>query len=519
VRAPLRLASSLIALFSALDAAAAPEATVNVTPGDGLERIEIAIPGKLLSMSNLRDGDSAQLVMLLVDPIEPASDDSACNVRRAPRNPRQLWEVRPTSAGAEARPVRLELSPDVAAIHAADLDADGRDELLLVRPTAVSSLSRSSSGEWSAAETTRLDAEAFDGAGGTLEHSALELAHDSRMLTVVGLGSTRFFALNAGAAEQQLTLIAELATPVQHELRRNGLQIVGTRVIRIGNNPVVGDWFASLPQAVGDRRLSALLLAPEAPTADKQRLECWMQLPAAERLIEHTFQMIDGKPRLIVTTMPSDKLNLFGEKRLRVFDLQADRSRLGHPPVFTTETRINLWQPTHFWIRDDDGDGRDDLILGYWKGLNKDRVVLDFYRGNGAGGFAAHPRSTAFDVADAERSFLHFGEDLDGDGATDLLLVSKGKLRWHSGTSPAKRRKSLVVRKPRWTLDLGRGAPETRRQSVGLNMQGMSSSFADPSGRTPAPIDWDGDGQIEIYYASDDVEKQELVLTVIGRRR
>jgi len=48
-----------------------------------------------------------------------------------------------------------------------------------------------------------------------------------------------------------------------------------------------------------------------------------------------------------------------------------------HAPLFAVETRVNAWQSVRLFVRDVDGDGRDDLVLGYWKGLTDDRVVLE----------------------------------------------------------------------------------------------------------------------------------------------
>jgi hypothetical protein len=149
---------------------------------------------------------------------------------------------------------------------------------------------------------------------------------------------------------------------------------------------------------------------------------------------------------LLAETMPSDKLSLFGEKLLRLFPLEADRSRLGPAPLFAVQSGMNLWQDAHPVLVDVNRDGRMDLVIGYWKGLMSPRVALEAYVREPDGSFRSSPRTTAFDVKNGEGSYLHYGDDLDGDSLPDLLVRRDESWLLHSGL-PSSSGKKLVDRK------------------------------------------------------------------------
>jgi hypothetical protein len=175
--------------------------------------------------------------------------------------------------------------------------------------------------------------------------------------------------------------------------------------------------------------------------------ECWARLPEAEDLMDRDVVLFDGVPLLVTTTKEAGKLGLLVEKRLRVHPLRADRSRLGVEPLLAVESRMNLWQEPRFSSPDIDGDGRADLAAAYWKGLKDSRLVIDVYLRNEDGSFREKARSTAFDVEDGDRSWLRYGEDLDGDGRPDLVVRSGDAIHVHRGT-PSPKGAKVVDRDP-----------------------------------------------------------------------
>jgi hypothetical protein len=198
-------------------------------------------------------------------------------------------------------------------------------------------------------------------------------------------------------------------------------------------------------EAVGTRRIRAGLVRVGAAAVTVE--VCWAGLPEAEDVLESGVVLFDGSPLLVTTAKEAGKLGLFTEKRLRVHPLLADRSRFGIEPTLAVESRMNLWQEGSFSSPDVDGDGRADLAVAYWKGLKDARVVVDVYLRNEDGTFRDKAGSTAFDVEDGDRSWLRFGDDLDGDGRADLVVRSAETLHVHRGLASAKGAR-VVEREP-----------------------------------------------------------------------
>src|SRR5262249_37676877 len=123
------------------------------------------------------------------------------------------------------------------------------------------------------------------------------------------------------------------------------------------------------------------------------------------------------------------------EKRMRVWLLTADRTRTGKPPVLAVTSNMNLWQDAHWFPRDVDGDGREDLVLGYWKGLKDSRVVLESWMQKADGTFARGQAGPAFAVEKGDRPTIEWGTDVDGDRLPDLLVIANGALELHPGTT------------------------------------------------------------------------------------
>jgi hypothetical protein len=231
--------------------------------------------------------------------------------------------------------------------------------------------------------------------------------------------------------------------------------------------------YATPPKAYGDRRLRVLRLEPGAHEGARV-VEAWCRLPGPEEVLNSTLFLLDGRPVLVATTRRSDKLALFGERRLRLWFLEQDRSSAGMDPLFDAETRMNLWQDDHTIVLDVNGDGADDLVAGYWKGILKSRVVLDAYLRREDGTFDPKPRTTAFDVKDGDEDVLEYGRDLTGDGIPDLLVKNDDDLLVYGGLE-SDNGKKLVESVP--SLEL----PRPRR-----------------GGSRPRIVDLDGDGRAEV---------------------
>jgi hypothetical protein len=249
------------------------------------------------------------------------------------------------------------------------------------------------------------------------------------------------------------------------------------------------------------------VIDPSLP-ADRSTSECWSLLPGPERLMESAYVLINGRPALVVTTRSAVKLGLFAEKWVRVFFMQTDRTRRGLPPAAAFETRMNLWQAAHILMLDADHDGRDDLVLGYWKGLKNHHLVLDAYLQKEDGTFSDSARTTTFEVESADRSFLEYGHDLDGDARPDLVLLAGGRLLVFPASPKSKKGSDLVVEKARWSLPLkptgvihvngtGTGAAVGRAQSPDRDRPVTGRRGADVHDAAPDATSGDDEQNVE----------------------
>lgn len=408
-----------------------------------------------------------------------------CDGERPEDAPLELWSV-PTSGGEPSR-LRTGLPPDARAIRAHDLDGDGIDEILMDSAAGRVRLGRDPAGD-----------RALMGGG------VLHDLPDGRV-AVAGIGRLTVLASDPEGAWDE---VGGAAIPVRVSVRRWSA-LVGSPGVRVVGETANGTTLlAAQAEAVGTRRLRVRLFVVAADGSVEER-DCWARLPEPEDLLESWVVTLDGEPHLVATTKEGGKLGLFVEKRIRVFALRADRTRLGDPPAFVAESRMNLWQGAWLTTPDVDGDGREDLAFAYWKGLKDDRVVVDVHVRDEEGGFVRRPRSSAFDVVDADRSWARYGDDLDGDGRPDLLVRTGSELRLHRGLAGTGRgrpvdRKPTALRLPE-RIDEVDGAVE-------VVVGGTNEVRIRSNRQVPVVEDVDGDGDVEIVALGLRDERDILIV-------
>ena len=510
---------------------------LDVQRDDGLDTLSIVVPGRLVSYALPRSG-GRRTIALLVAPKresavppqpEPEDDENDDTPQRLPACPplgdddarMTLYRV---EAEGEPRVIstRAGLPNDCTALESAEIDAEPGDELMLARPGALMVADRG--GLQAVLEDPELQWTSLHPR--ITRRSALE---GRPLVTTEPLGGIRLFGPDESSGGW--AGLASVELPVTGRVRGNGLTVRNPipRLVGAGTDGALV--YATHPEALGKRRLSvSLVRLGSNGVADVT--ECWARLPEPEEVLESYYLMVDSRPMLLVTTKPADKLSLFGEKRLRLFALERDRSRLGLNPVWATESRMNLWQRAHPTTIDVNADGREDLVIGYWKGLKDGKVVLDVYLREDDGWFDDDERTTALKVEPQERerprpsesersagrmsvgdrSFLDFGHDLDGDGLADLLLRAEDYLLFYPGLESSSGKKLITsdaVQLP--SISLGGKMDEI---VVEMGARGFRSWTRPAPGR-PRLADLDGDGSDEVFVVHRGHHGQPDVLSVL----
>ncbi len=298
-------------------------------------------------------------------------------------------------------------------------------------------------------------------------------------------GSLRLYRLAAG----QVELASRFELPLAAKREASGLLLASPPVTPL-LAPASGRLlFAVGPEAHGSRRLRTLLIDPVAGTSS----EAWALLPGPEAVAESWYRLVDGRPFLFVMSQSSDKLGLLEEKRLRVFGLSADRTRLGKPPLLAFTTDTKRWHDTDLHLANADGDGKADLVLLQPAGLSGDELKVEALPGLGGGRFLIRTRRSSLDPAPQE---WLYGEDWNGDGVPDLAAVGDGALMLYAGSRGGSR---PLAGKP-W-LRLPLPSLETRRQEVAVSVGTAGATVEDRAVHEPSEIaaaDLDGDGRREL---------------------
>ncbi len=233
--------------------------------------------------------------------------------------------------------------------------------------------------------------------------------------------------------------------PVSVE-RKSGRLVLSSPPVRVVGSP---PRLAVGPEAHGQLRLRTLFLDPflgpfRVPTAspegdggpDPEPVERWSRLPGPERVVESAVWWIDSLPVLAVVTLRADKVGIFERKKLRLFELESDRTLAGSRPAFETLTASRMWQALGGDLVDADGDGDLDLVLVQPDGFGGDKLAVDVYPGSGTVRFAAKAVRSMVPVAE---SWWRYGDDWTGDRVPDLVCLSSGVLRLFSGRAALKK--------------------------------------------------------------------------------
>ncbi|MCG8458749.1 MAG: VCBS repeat-containing protein, partial [Holophagales bacterium] len=436
---------------------------------------ETVLPGLALDVAPWPAEEGGGLAVLLVP--QPAGSSDHSWLEDLDSLPRALYRLRGTAG--DLAPVASELPPDIEHLAL----APDRRQLWLGEEGRLYRLG----GEAATPETAApelellLELPGFD-LGAIEEAGLLGVDADGRAwLATPTVGRLRLFRLgnsnrlggrdHLAAGERPddsgLELRREVSLPVTVSRRSRGLVLrsLGVSAVdRSGERPV----FVAGPGRETDHRSRHLLIDPErtpatdtgavapaeaAPdgevTEDSPWIETWTRTDGPEDLDSTTYVMLDGRPVLVAATTRADKLGIFEKYKLRAFRLKADRTRAGKRPFLAVETGTRNWYHVEPVVLDYDGDGRDDLAVVQPEGLGAGKTLVELYLGR-AGGFERKPKRTKLDI---EAAAWHFGEDLDGDGTADLLLIS-GRLEVFRGRRDHRRK--LREESPLLRVEAGR---------------------------------------------------------------
>ncbi|MBD3868783.1 MAG: VCBS repeat-containing protein [Acidobacteria bacterium] len=492
---------------------------------DKVERVHVVVPGKLVHVALQDAGNGLKTAWFLVAPFDaPQADEEDrtdeekerrkqllpdCPASDRSRADRKLIRLDRDGAGSLVE-VRSDLPWNSSAIHFADLHGDGRETLVLtVSPVE----DETASGDYEPGFY------AWDGDPASPESLLKPLLAESFLVwdhrapgTVAASG---FGELNLHRFHRESGMFRPLATvpmPLDAGVRQDRITLSAETVM-----PIVAQSgrvaYVTPPKPFGKTRLRTTVIRPDAGGED-QVVESWARLPEPEDMLEWHHLVLDGAPVLLVQTKTAEKLALFGEKRVRLFGLNPDRSRSGFLPLMAGESGMNLLQGGTPWILDVNQDDRNDLVIGYWKGLKNSRVVLEVFLRNEDGSFEEKPKTTAFDVEDGNRSYVAYGRDLNGDGLLDLLVSADARLLLFPGKE-SRNGKKLVDDEPELVLDVN--LPESDQEgSVTINIGSDGASTVQSTALSiPSFKDMDGDGVAEILMVTRGTWKSPGTFTVL----
>lgn len=302
------------------------------------------------------------------------------------------------------------------------------------------------------------------------DQRTLQLDPGSRRILAVGIGELEIFEIG------NPDVLYAFRLPVEVRRESVGLRLTTPNVLPTGTDGL----YAVGPQSLGTLRLQTLLVDIRKPatlaTPNDESLpagapeetnpqDSWSVLSAPERVIATHYESIAGRPYLFATTLRSDKLSLFEKKKLRVFALRPDRTRMGRSPVLEVLTASRLWQDLEIHLVHTDDDRLKDLVLIQPEGLGGKKLIVDAYRGTvrgtpvrgtvggvGEAGFEPKNRRSVLRRV-GERSPHQYGDDWNGDGIADLIAYVDGELAIFAGLRDP-RKKAVLETEPFWTLPI-----------------------------------------------------------------
>lgn len=485
-----------------------PEPGVTTETFEGGRRLDAVLHGPLIGYALPRVASGRREIILLTHtsyPEVPEGDDEAADDRRGPcddcaEQTAALYHLRYDTPQPKLILLRDDLPGDATSLDAMDVDGDGVEELLLYRPAEVYLLRELGARiGGSGPELLLSDPDIWQRAREpTLVRATAQL--DEPWLQVPGIGRVRYY--RPAPHFSGWSPVAEAELPVYAKYRTNfanGFRIHSSPPFLLARS-AAGPIFATRAHPVGEQRLQVLLIRPAVGPEQSVVEECWARLPQPERVLHQFTLLLDGEPVLLVMSMPADKLSFFDEQLLRIFPLQRDRSRTGRPPRAAFKTRANIINDPRPTFTDVDGDGRQDLVLGYWKGFDADRVVLDVYLQDEDGSFPSSPKTTGLDVKQANPSILIYGRDLDGDQRADLMIVAEERLQIYRGSATSPKGKSIVEPLPAFSAPVGDDVGGGSRVFV-LDFAG-AQQFTFDDDPPPRPVDLDGDGRSEVLLVA-----------------
>ncbi len=490
-----------------------PGEGVRVERLEGGTRLEAVLPGWLRGYALPLRADGTRDVVLLVGAVWPTSSrkqdekqqaeappcDGADPFEAARAAPTNLLRLDPTGSNP-LEVLRDDLPADSWRLDAFDVDGDGAEELLLFANGEIR-VFRDADGKRFAKGPEPLVSDSALGHGAREPRIVRSPSAAGALLSVATADGLHAYGR---LPDGRFGLVSSTPLPLSTWLEYGSLRVQTAVVTELGG----ARGGSPLHAASGDGsdevradRLRSFLIEPSAPPGSRS-VECWSKLPARERLHDRAYSLLDGRPAMMVTTTPADKLKIFGEKSLRLFLLEEDRTKVGKPPLLAADIGASLWQPVEPSLLDVDGDGRTDLVVAYWKGLKKDAVELDAFLRKEDGSFDPSPKATTIDAKDGDRTFLEYGRDLDGNGVADLLLIAGGKIHLFPGARKAPAGKDIVASTPRYVFPMPSFAASSGTVVASLGSGGVSAWTERDRAGIPRPVDLDGDGRLEILVAA-----------------
>lgn len=486
-----------------------------VGSGQGL-RIDAVVPGPIVAALVPPADEGPRSVLLLVRP-EGEID-----------GPRSLYRLEPRPGGGLVE-LASGLPGGAKAMFTGDLDGDGEAELLLGGMGELDTLGPLARLAERPTARPLLRHPGFDPR--SLSPRLLRIADapgawmGSPLLAAAEAGALRIY--EPGQPEPRLRAKVPLPLTVQRET--TGFRLDSPRVTLLASgqsagsaagNGASGDHsapagggpsgarFAAGPEAHGDRRLRTVLveLPAEGPAVTT---ETWSRLPAPEIVEASRYAVIGGKTILIALTQSAGKLAIFENRKLRVFSLVEDRTRIGKLPLLTYDTDSPRWDEPDIHVTDATGDGKEDLVLLYAKGLASPELGLELLPGLGGGRFSTQVRRSALEPVP---SAWTYGHDLTGDGRPDLVTLGKDSVAVYAGSTASGR---VIDKKPLWTLPLRKPEEDPREVLVALSASGAEvDSDTREQDEEIEVVDLDGDGRLEIVVLSPDVVGRGVVRVV-----